>query len=80
EVELLILDKFDEFCSPTFSQAAVVLFFNSLADGGLMASLLYFLKARFQFDKNQFADLMMISGIGATRTQMFVYSISWAGW
>ncbi|XP_015942161.1 uncharacterized protein LOC107467549 [Arachis duranensis] len=94
-------------CSPTFSQAAVVLFFNSLADGGLMASLLYFLKARFQFDKNQFADLMMISGIGATLTQlllmpmlipalgeekllstgllvscinMFVYSISWAGW
>ncbi|MED6179835.1 hypothetical protein PIB30_004475 [Stylosanthes scabra] len=94
-------------CSPTFSQAAVVLFFNSLADGGLMASLLYFLKARFQFDKNQFADLMVISGIGATLTQlllmpilipalgeekllstgllvscinMFVYSISWAGW
>ncbi|MED6204525.1 hypothetical protein PIB30_009800 [Stylosanthes scabra] len=50
------------------------------------------LKARFQFDKNQFADLMVISGIGATLTQllptgllvscinMFVYSISWAAW
>ncbi|KAK7287308.1 hypothetical protein RIF29_00539 [Crotalaria pallida] len=47
------------------SQAAVVLFLISLADGGLMASLL----ARFQFNKNQFADLMMIMGIGATLTQ-----------
>ncbi|KAK7343327.1 hypothetical protein VNO77_11984 [Canavalia gladiata] len=58
-------------CSPTFSQAAVVLFFNSLADGGLMAVLLYYLKARFQFNKNQFADLMMITGIGATLAQLF---------
>ncbi|CAL0320621.1 unnamed protein product [Lupinus luteus] len=62
-------------CSPTFSQAAVVLFFSSLADGGLMASLLYYLKARFQFSKNQFADLMMISGIGATLTQLFFMPI-----
>lgn len=30
----------------------------------------YYLKARFQFNKNQFADLMMISGIGATLTQV----------
>ncbi|XP_061372436.1 uncharacterized protein LOC133314909 [Gastrolobium bilobum] len=57
-------------CSPTFSQAAVVLFFNSLADGGLMASLLYYLKARFQFNKNQYADLLLINGIGATLTQL----------
>ncbi|KAK7270163.1 hypothetical protein RIF29_23108 [Crotalaria pallida] len=62
-------------CSPTFSQAAVVLFLISLADGGLMASLLYFLKARFQFNKNQFADLMMIMGIGATLTQIFLTPI-----
>ncbi|XP_027365608.1 uncharacterized protein LOC113872329 [Abrus precatorius] len=58
-------------CSPTFSQAGVVLFFNSLADGGLMAVWLYYLKARFQFDKNQFADLMMITGVGATLAQLF---------
>lgn len=30
----------------------------------------YYLKARFQYNKNQFADLMMISGIGATLTQV----------
>ncbi|KAG5074696.1 hypothetical protein JHK84_055927 [Glycine max] len=57
-------------CSPTFSQAAMVSFFNSLADGGLMAVLLYYLKARFQFNKNQFADLLMITGIGATLAQV----------
>ncbi|KAK2405508.1 Major facilitator superfamily protein [Trifolium repens] len=62
-------------CSPTFSQAAIVLLFNSLADGGLMAVLLYYLKARFQYNKNQFADLMMISGIGATLTQLFLMPI-----
>ncbi|KAL5066819.1 hypothetical protein RYX36_017706 [Vicia faba] len=62
-------------CSPTFSQAAIVLLFNSLADGGMMAVLLYYLKARFQFNKNQFADLMMISGIGATLTQLFLMPI-----
>ncbi|CAL0316227.1 unnamed protein product [Lupinus luteus] len=62
-------------CSTTFSQAAVVLFLNSLVDGGLMASLLYYLKARFQFNKNQFADLMMITGIGATLTQIFFMPI-----
>ncbi|RZB43288.1 Hippocampus abundant transcript 1 protein isoform E [Glycine soja] len=62
-------------CSPTFSQAAMVSFFNSLADGGLMAVLLYYLKARFQFNKNQFADLLMITGIGATLAQLFFMPI-----
>lgn len=30
----------------------------------------YYLKARFQYNKNQFADLMMITGIGATLSQV----------
>ncbi|KAL9317043.1 hypothetical protein ACSQ67_013560 [Phaseolus vulgaris] len=60
---------------PTFSQAAVVSFFNSLVDGGLMAVLLYYLKARFQFNKNQFADLFMITGVGATLAQLFLMPI-----
>ncbi|GKV23965.1 hypothetical protein SLEP1_g33632 [Rubroshorea leprosula] len=49
--------------SSSFSQAAVVAFFNSLAEGGMMASMNYFLKARFHFNKNQYADLMLISGV-----------------
>ncbi|KAH7518359.1 hypothetical protein FEM48_Zijuj09G0163400 [Ziziphus jujuba var. spinosa] len=56
--------------SKTFSQAAVVSFFQSLADGGIEATLLYFLKARFQFSKNQFADLMLITGIAGTISQL----------
>ncbi|KAI4350249.1 hypothetical protein L6164_004721 [Bauhinia variegata] len=59
-------------CSPTFSQSAVVLFLQSLADGGIQASLLYYLKARFKFNKNQFADLMLIIGIGGTFTQLLL--------
>ncbi|TXG64938.1 hypothetical protein EZV62_011932 [Acer yangbiense] len=54
----------------TFSQAAVVAFFNSLAEGGMQASTLYFLKARFHFNKDQFADLMLISGFAATVSQL----------
>ncbi|KAK9286258.1 hypothetical protein L1049_014645 [Liquidambar formosana] len=56
--------------SQTFSQAAIVAFFNSLADSGVQASLLYFLKARFHFNKNQFADLMLIVGVAGTISQL----------
>ncbi|XP_020425648.1 hippocampus abundant transcript-like protein 1 isoform X2 [Prunus persica] len=56
--------------SKTLSQAAIVSFFQSLAEGGLQASLMYFLKARFHFNKNQFADLMLIVGISGTVSQL----------
>ncbi|KAM1233896.1 hypothetical protein ACFX13_003625 [Malus domestica] len=55
--------------SKILSQAAVVSFFHSLAEGGMQASLMYFLKARFHFNKNQFADLMLIVGISGTISQ-----------
>ncbi|XP_059647431.1 uncharacterized protein LOC132293817 isoform X2 [Cornus florida] len=66
-VQLICLLK----SSKILSQAALVAFFNSLADGGIQASLLYFLKARFQFNKDQFADTMLIVGTGATISQLF---------
>ncbi|GLT45903.1 hypothetical protein SLA2020_197020 [Shorea laevis] len=47
----------------------------SLADVGLHASLLYYLKARFHFNKDQFADLMVISGIAGTISQMLLMPI-----
>ncbi|XP_022140285.1 uncharacterized protein LOC111010991 isoform X1 [Momordica charantia] len=56
--------------STTFSQVASVSFFNSLAEKGMQASLMYFLKARFHFDKNQFADLMMIDGVAGATSQV----------
>lgn len=58
--------------SLTFSQAAVVAFFLSLGDVGLHSSLLYYLKACFHFDKDQFADLMVVSGIAGTVSQMLL--------
>ncbi|XP_039024257.1 hippocampus abundant transcript-like protein 1 [Hibiscus syriacus] len=58
--------------SSTFSQAAIVSFFSNLADVGLQASLLYYLKARFHFNKNQFADLMVITGVAGTISQLLL--------
>ncbi|KAL3812768.1 hypothetical protein ACJIZ3_014036 [Penstemon smallii] len=63
-----------------FSLAAFVAFFNSLAEAGLQACLLYFLKARFQFKKDQLADVLLIAYIGATLSNMFFDSIAWASW
>uniref|UniRef100_A0A2N9FLA3 Major facilitator superfamily (MFS) profile domain-containing protein n=1 Tax=Fagus sylvatica TaxID=28930 RepID=A0A2N9FLA3_FAGSY len=58
--------------SSTFSQAAIVAFFSNLADVGLHASVMYYLKASFHFNKNQFADLMVISGITGTISQLLL--------
>ncbi|KAL6995917.1 hypothetical protein U1Q18_006051, partial [Sarracenia purpurea var. burkii] len=56
--------------SPTFSQAAIVAFFLSFGDVGVGSSLLYYLKACFHFNKDQFADLMVIGGIAGAISQM----------
>jgi len=91
----------------TFSQAAVVAFFNSLAEGGMQASIMvqklspslwcisnikkktgmrefllptwmicamqYYLKARFHFSKNHYADLMLLLGIAGMASQVCIY-------
>ncbi|KAB2082335.1 hypothetical protein ES319_A05G190900v1 [Gossypium barbadense] len=57
--------------SLTFSQAAIVSFFSNLADVGLHASLL----ARFHFNKDQFADLMVITGVAGTISQLLLMPI-----
>ncbi|KAI7726336.1 hypothetical protein M8C21_000705 [Ambrosia artemisiifolia] len=59
-------------CYWTFSQAAIVAFFCTLGDLGLLSALLYYLKAEFHFDKDQFADLMIIHGIGGIISQMIL--------
>ncbi|XP_039049434.1 hippocampus abundant transcript-like protein 1 [Hibiscus syriacus] len=61
--------------SLTFSQAAIVSFFSNLADVGLHASLLYYLKARFHFNKDQFADLMVITGVAGTVSQLLLMPV-----
>ncbi|XP_011628920.1 tetracycline resistance protein, class A isoform X2 [Amborella trichopoda] len=61
--------------SSTFSNASVVTFFSTLGETGLQASLLYYLKARFHFDKNQFADILLICGIAGATSQMLFMPI-----
>ncbi|XP_047960629.1 hippocampus abundant transcript 1 protein [Salvia hispanica] len=58
--------------SPTFSKAAAVAFFITVADVGLFSSLTYFLKAQFHFNKDQFADLMIIAGIAGVVSQLII--------
>ncbi|KAK7283436.1 hypothetical protein RIF29_12952 [Crotalaria pallida] len=57
------------------TQAAIIAFFSNLAEVGLHGSLMYYLKAQFRFDKNQFADLMVISGIAGTVSQLILMPI-----
>ncbi|OAY37394.1 hippocampus abundant transcript-like protein 1 isoform X2 [Manihot esculenta] len=57
-------------CSATFSQVAVVAFFNSLAEGGIQASAMYYWKARFHFNKNQYADLLLLAGAAGMVSQL----------
>ncbi|KAL0560997.1 hypothetical protein IC582_001415 [Cucumis melo] len=56
--------------STLLSQAAVVVFFTGLGEGGMQASILYYFKARFHFDKDQFADLMLLNGVAGTVSQL----------
>ncbi|KAA8537470.1 hypothetical protein F0562_027078 [Nyssa sinensis] len=61
--------------SMTFLQAAIVAFFSTFADLGVYASLMYYLKARFHFSKDQFADLMVISGVAGIISQLVVMPV-----
>ncbi|KAG2323219.1 hypothetical protein Bca52824_016432 [Brassica carinata] len=66
--DMMILMK----TSTIFVQALVVTFFSSFSDSGMQSAFLYFLKARFGFDKNQFADLMLLITIVGSISQLFV--------
>ncbi|KAL3641039.1 hypothetical protein CASFOL_016007 [Castilleja foliolosa] len=61
--------------SPTFTKVAVVAFFVNVADVGLYASLMYYLKAQFHFNKDQFADLMIICGVAGSISQLILMPI-----
>ncbi|KAG5595572.1 hypothetical protein H5410_036804, partial [Solanum commersonii] len=56
---------------PTFSLAASVAFLNSLA-GGEQAPFQYFLKARFHFKKDNFADVMLIANFCSATSQLLL--------
>lgn len=61
--------------SSTFLHAAMVSLFVNVSQVGFEASFLYFLKAQFHFDKTQFADLLIISGIAGSVSQILLMPI-----
>ncbi|EOA13380.1 hypothetical protein CARUB_v10026419mg [Capsella rubella] len=56
-------------------QVAMVSFFSSLGEAGLHASSVYYLKAKFHFNKDQFADLMIIFGTAGSISQLLFMPI-----
>ncbi|KAF8096188.1 hypothetical protein N665_0316s0031 [Sinapis alba] len=56
-------------------QVGMVSFFSSLSEAGLHASSMYYLKAKFHFNKDQFADLMIIFGIAGSVSQLLFMPI-----
>ncbi|KAL8543384.1 hypothetical protein ACS0TY_004062 [Phlomoides rotata] len=61
--------------SHTVSLASFVAFFNSIAEAGIQSSLMYYLKARFHFGKDQFSEIWLITYIAATISNMVVMPI-----
>ncbi|KAM7263221.1 hypothetical protein ACFE04_000904 [Oxalis oulophora] len=62
-----IVDLRNCACGDQFSAA-----FSMFSQNGLHASMMYYLKARFHYNKDQFADLMVITGIAGTISQLLL--------
>ncbi|XP_023641490.1 uncharacterized protein LOC17892612 isoform X1 [Capsella rubella] len=56
-------------------QTLVVTFFATFAQSGMQSAFLYFLKARFGFNKNDFAELILLITIIGSISQLFILPI-----
>ncbi|KAF8112703.1 hypothetical protein N665_0062s0052 [Sinapis alba] len=56
-------------------QALVVTFFATFSQSGMNSAFMYFLKARFGFNKNDFAELMLLVSIIGSISQLFILPI-----
>ncbi|XP_010467435.1 PREDICTED: uncharacterized protein LOC104747494 [Camelina sativa] len=56
-------------------QALVVTFFATFSQSGMGSAFMYFLKARFGFNKNDFAELLLLVNIIGSISQLFILPI-----
>ncbi|KAH9530425.1 hypothetical protein CY35_20G000300 [Sphagnum magellanicum] len=66
--------------SKVLSNVAVIAFCSGIAEGTMSIGLMYYLKAAFNYGKDQLAVVLLITLIAQSLSQAFLYGIAWAPW